>query len=631
MQRLNRAAARARLGRAAPAALLVLALALGACAGPATVRPSVAGAASGERAERLAQAGDHAGAARDWEQVAAAAHGEAQATALARAAREWLRAPSLGDAQRVEALLAAVPGIEARSATGVLGASASAEVALAGGQPDRALAALRALGDPPPPGSEADVLALRGRAYLAAGRALDGTRVLVARERWLSPAELGEARRQLWEALRAAAARGAVVAAPRGTDPVTTGWLELARVAVQGKRNPATQRTQLGEWRTRYPQHPANGPIVEAMLSEAAPALRFPAQVALLLPLTGRLADAGESLRDGLLAAYYQHDPASRPLIKIYDATGDVGVVYRRAVADGAGFIVGPLGKENVAAVRAVADGQVPTLVLNFLPDGETTPPRFYQFALAPEDEARQVAERLIAEGRRTGVALTPSGEWGSRVLAAFQSALTAGGGTLVSTERYPTGTTDFSDALVAILGFDDSQRRERALAAIIGPLQFTPRRRDDLQFVFFAGQPVQGRLVRPQLKFHYAGDLPVYSISDVFDPSPAANQDLEGVAFVDAPWMIGDDPAIAELRTTIGQLWPANARRRGRLFAMGFDAWRLLGELSAAAAPAGEPLLGMTGRLTVDAGGRVRRGLDWAIIGNDGQARPLPPPSTEP
>jgi uncharacterized protein len=631
MQRPDSSAPRAGRRLARCGALLLAAATLYACAGPEAVRPSTERAPSVERAERLARGGDHAGSARQWEQVAAVSQGEAQANALAQAAREWLRAPSVADATRVEAALAAAPGVDPRSAAGTTRALVAAEVALAAGQPDRALASLRPVGDPPPAGSEADVLALRGRAYLAAGRALDGVRTLTARERALPAAQLADSRRQLWDALRAAAARGADLGVPRGTDAVSAGWLELARVATQGKRNPYAQRTQLADWRSRYPQHPANGPIVEAMQTDVVPQLKFPAQVALLLPLTGRLGDAGEALRDGFLAAYYQQDAAGRPLVKIYDTTADAVLAYRRAIADGAAFIVGPLGKENAAAVKAVADGSVPTLVLNFLPDGEATPPRFYQYALAPEDEARQVAERLLAEGRRTGVALTPTGEWGARVLAAFQSTFTAGGGTLVATRSFTAGTTDFSDPLVQILGFEESQRRERALAAIIGgPLQFTPRRRDDLQFVFFAGQPVQGRLVRPQLKFHYAGDLPVYSTSDVFEPNPAANQDLEGVAFVDAPWMIADDAAIAELRATVGQLWPSNARRRSRLLAMGFDAWRLLSELATARGPVSEPIAGMTGRLTVDAAGRVHRGLDWAIIGLDGQARPLPAPNPE-
>jgi uncharacterized protein len=628
MQRPERIGRRADWQRARFGALLLAAALLAACAGPQAVRPSAERAPSVERAERLARSGDHAGSARQWEQVAAESQGESQSNALAQAALEWLRAPSLADATRVEAALVALPAVEPRSAAGTTRALASAEVALAAGQPERALASLRPLGDPPPAGSEADVLALRGRAHLAAGRAFEGVRALTARERVLPAAQVADSQRQLWDALRTAAARGANLSAPRDADSITAGWLELARVATQGKRNPYAQRTQLAQWRSRYPQHPANGPIVGAMQVEE-PQLRLPAQVALLLPLSGRLGDAGEALRDGFLAAYYQQDAASRPLVRVYDATADAALAYRRAIADGAGFVVGPLGKENAAAIKAIADEHVPTLVLNFLPDGDAVPPRFYQYALAPEDEARQVAERLLAEGRRTGVALTPAGEWGARVLAAFQSTFTAGGGTLVATRSFAASTTDFSEPLVQILGFEESQRRERALAALLGaPLQFTPRRRDDLQFVFFAGQPVQGRLVRPQLKFHYAGDLPVYSTSDVFDPNPIANQDLEGVAFVDLPWMIADDAAIAELRAAVGQLWPSNARRRSRLFAMGFDTWRLIGELATAQRPMAEPIAGMTGRLTVDDAGRVRRGLDWAIIGGDGQARPLPPPS---
>ena len=585
-----------------------------------------------ERPDRLARSGDHAGAAQRWEQIAAAAQGDARVAALAAAAREWLRAANLVDARRVAATLEVASDADPRSPAGSARSVALAEVALAAAQPERALAALRALGEPPPAGTEGEVLLLRGRAYFAAGRAADGVAAFILRERSLPPAQQTDNRRGLWDALRSAAARGADLAPPPGADAVVRGWLELARIVTRGQRNPVAQRAQLANWRTRYPEHPATGAIIDTMQVADASNLRLPAQVALLLPLSGRLSDAGESLRDGFMTAYYQQDAASRPVVRIYDSAADAAAGYRRAIADGASFVVGPLGKESVAAVKLAADGNVPTLVLNFLPDGDATPPRFYQFALAPEDEARQVAELLLREGRRTGVAVAPAGEWGARVLAAFQDTFTGNGGTLVTTMTYGAATTDFSDLLVALLGFDASQRRHQAVVGIVGgPLQFTPRRRDDLQFVFFAGQPVQGRLVRPQLKFHYAGDLPVYSTSDIFEPNPPANQDLEGVAFLDIPWVIADEPAVAELRAAVLQLWPAHARRRSRLFAMGFDTWRLVGALATAGGPISEPLAGMTGRLTVDASGRVRRGLDWAVIGPDGQPRPLPARSADP
>jgi outer membrane PBP1 activator LpoA protein len=63
----------------------------------------------------------------------------------------------------------------------------------------------------------------------------------------------------------------------------------------------------------------------------------------------------------------------------------------------------------------------------------------------------------------------------------------------------------------------------------------------------------------------------------------------------------------------------------------MGFDAYRLVGALRDPAALAGTPVAGLTGRLTLDADGRIRRTLDWAVIGPDGQPRPLPPTAALP
>lgn len=355
-----------------------------------------------------------------------------------------------------------------------------------------------------------------------------------------------------------------------------------------------------------------------------------PKTVALVLPLTGRVGAAGTALRDGFMTAWYRADAATRPEIRVYDAGTDAVEAYRRAVAEGAGFIVGPLAKDDVQAVARIADGTIPTLALNALPEGEPTPPRFYQFALAPEDEARQVAARLVAEGRRIGVALVPQDDWGTRVAGAFQAELEAGGGAVVGRQAYPAQTMDYSTMITALLGFGESRQRYQRLAATLGTtFEFAPRRRDDVQFVFVAGQPTQGRLIRPQLKFHFAGDLPVYSTSDVFDPNPSANEDLEGVAFPDAPWMVSQDPAIAGIRDEAGTTFGLqNVRRRGRLYAMGYDASTLVAALRDPLALSSNGVAGMSGRLTLDPYGRIRRELEWTAIGSDGQPHPLPPPS---
>ena len=348
--------------------------------------------------------------------------------------------------------------------------------------------------------------------------------------------------------------------------------------------------------------------------------------IALLLPLSDRLRDAGEALRDGFLTAFYDQPASGRPQIGIYDVGTDAADAYRRAIAEGATHVVGPLSKEHVGAIRKISDPRVTTLALNTLTDDEPVPGGFFQFGLSPEDESRAVAERLLAEGKTSGAALVIGSEWGTRVLASFQSHFQTGGGKLVVHRPFANTDTDFTPSVDEILGFEPSQKRHDALVSLLKiPLQFAPRRRDDVEFVFFAGPPVSGRLMRQQFKFHYAPDLPIYATSDVFDPNPVANQDLDGVAFVDMPWMIGTDPTLEGLRTSAARVWPGSARIHGRLFAMGIDAYRLIQALRNTESRPLISLAGATGLLSIDASGRVHRTLEWAIIGTDGSPHALP------
>jgi outer membrane PBP1 activator LpoA protein len=64
---------------------------------------------------------------------------------------------------------------------------------------------------------------------------------------------------------------------------------------------------------------------------------------------------------------------------------------------------------------------------------------------------------------------------------------------------------------------------------------------------------------------------------------------------------------------------------RRGRLYALGFDAYRLVPLIKNDRAALSRGVPGMTGRLTLEEDGRVRRELQWARIVN-GTPRSLPP-----
>ena len=357
---------------------------------------------------------------------------------------------------------------------------------------------------------------------------------------------------------------------------------------------------------------------------KAAPPLTAVPHIALLLPITGRAAAAATSVRDGFMTAYYQVPPAERPRVQIYDTGAQsVADALTQATAAGANFIVGPLTREEVTAAADFPGLHVPLLALNFLPPEHAPPAQFYQYALSPEDEARLVARRVLEDHHRRGVALVPAGDWGTRVLAAFRQELQAGGGDLVGATQIDTARTDYSAAITEVLRQSDSTARYHRLESILGTkLQFEPRRRNDIEFIFAPAPANLERLLRPQLRFHYAGDIPTYATSEAFEPDVRANEDLEGLMFPDMPWMLGGDLADA-VRAATREAWPTGGPYRGRLFAFGFDAFRLAQALRHSGVSGNISVVGLTGRLSLDGQRRVRRELGWAQL-HDGELRLL-------
>jgi uncharacterized protein len=507
----------------------------------------------------------------------------------------------------------------------------SAELALARGEGELAFREVTALAEPTAPNEAVAYLDLKRRAAFATGRPLEGVRAEIEQERFLPSLDARTAaRRALLADLVDASSRGTTIDPGAARSSTARGWLELAPLAAQARRNPVSAGAALEAWQARYPGHPASGLVQSEFESMAAPVPTGP-HVALLLPLSGRQASAGATVREGFLTAYYVSPAGERPRIRIYD-TGDASVAEAvdRAVRDGADFIVGPLTREEVTAAAALPATRPPILALNFLPTGERAPAGFYQFALSPEDEARAAARRVLADGHRHGVALAPDGDWGTRVLTAFSEELTAGGGTLIDSARFDPALIDYAPAITRVLGIDQSNERfERLRSLIGGKLEFQPRRRADIDFIFEASSASAARLLRPQIKFYFAGDISAYATSDAFEPDASANQDLDGLDFPEMPWTLGSGLADS-VRVAARNAWPVGGPPRDRLFAFGFDAYRLLAALRTAPAASAISVEGLTGQLSIDAGGRVRRELEWAEL-RDGQPRLLPPPGSSP
>ena len=66
-------------------------------------------------------------------------------------------------------------------------------------------------------------------------------------------------------------------------------------------------------------------------------------------------------------------------------------------------------------------------------------------------------------------------------------------------------------------------------------------------------------------------------------------------------------------LRSEFDQIWPEHTTLEQQLFAMGFDAVKLIPQLRQLQMVPGKTLTGLTGDLTVNQDGDIERALKWA------------------
>ena len=287
---------------------------------------------------------------------------------------------------------------------------------------------------------------------------------------------------------------------------------------------------------------------------------------------------------------------------------------YDEAVNAGSDFIIGPLDKDHVQQLQTLTQLAVPTLALNYgLPDQPTV--NLYQFGLAAEDEAHQVAEKAWAGGYTTSLVIAPDSAWGQRIANAFAEKWTEQSGTVLEVQ-YFAKDKNYAEAIKQLLNIDDSElRSERVRSVINRKLETSEQRRTDMDFIFIVATPQQARQIKPTLAFYFAGRIPVYATSHIYggSPDPLQNRDLDGIIFCETPWML--DLQDKELKTRIQNTWPATSDRLGRLYALGVDSYRLLPRVKQMAVMTTTNLFGATGSLALDEQGRVVRTLRWAKV----------------
>ena len=409
--------------------------------------------------------------------------------------------------------------------------------------------------------------------------------------------------------------RDDIFSPPSGMTQDDAGWWSLAAIIKKGgSQRPAGNTSELDVWKDTYPGHPATEDILFFIEGDSSEGGMYsgtvlegsPQNVALLLPLSGHYASAGQSILDGFRNAA-NNSVTGEVNYKVYDSANvshSLSDIVNQAVNDGAEMIIGPLQKSVLSNMLAAGNPGVPILALNTLPDGAVGMEGLFQFGLSPENEAAEVARRAIMDGRFRTVVLASEDAIGERIANAFMAAFEQEGGQVVAYDTFEPKSNTISQNMKALLRAESSNPLWEDVR------KGTNRRSNDQQLIdmiFFTASPRDSRIVRPIVQLHRAFDLPVYSSARVYkQPDPIMDKDLGGLVFCDMPGRLSGDTGMP------------------RLAALGTDAYLLVTEIHGLTTSPGSEISGQTGRLSVTETGQIWRHLDCAVF-KKGEPKLLP------
>ena len=386
-------------------------------------------------------------------------------------------------------------------------------------------------------------------------------------------------------------------------DSSARGWFDLA--AANASTNALDGAAALAAWDAQYPGHSAR--TRASALREAALRDAQTTNLTLIVPLSGPLERAGEAVSEGFIAAFFA-DPQANVSIDVMDSLRfeNIGDAYLDAQAKGAEVIVGPLGKRQVDEILSQTALPVPVLTLNRPESDRLSNPGALLLSLAPEDEARQLAEAAYAVGARRALLIRPAGSWGDRMETALAEHWRGLGGRIPSTALYDKPSTH-SDAIRDALGLGASAQRSSAIRALFNQsIETSGRRREDLDAIFLLSKSSdEARALKPLIDYHYAGDLPVYALStaDGGGSSNAFNRDLAGLRLLAMPWRMEED-------TLPGADADSNS---AALHALGADAYALARRWWRMHSVAAPLYFGLTAELHAAPDGNLERRLKMA------------------
>lgn len=381
-------------------------------------------------------------------------------------------------------------------------------------------------------------------------------------------------------------------------------WWELAHL-VGSSISPNQRYERFEQWKIGHPQH----------LAARFPPFRHdstrynsPRRLALLLPQEGSLSSAAQAIRNGFLAAHFSASGMKRNVsIEFYDTEeSDISLLVDRVVADGADVIVGPLDKDRVRAVVRGDSLPVPIVALNRVSESIISNSSSLQLSMVVEDDVAAIAKKLQDMRAERILLLIGESFWCARASVALKEVLPRA--TRVADEILLTDLSEITDGVSQVLLVAQSISRHERLEELIGEVEFTARRRKDVDAIVAFVDYAEFGSITAALRYHFAGEIPILVAEPTFRNRVQHVEYENGTLFTSIPAVLYPSSWVAEVFDSF-----TDATNLFPLYAFGSDAYRVA--MNIPILDRGDSVFGLTGVLSIRESGVVSRQPVWGMV----------------
>lgn len=348
-----------------------------------------------------------------------------------------------------------------------------------------------------------------------------------------------------------------------------SAWIDMSLIldAITTGEN---KTYELGQWKGTYQASPlAQHVNTEAVINYVSGKKAY--HIGLLLPFQGPMARHSKAIRDGVVKSYFdqkQRDYSIQIKVKSYDTKDyeNLELALNEMLEDGITHIIGPVDKEQALAFSKLnIPEHLQVITLNSIDDSK---PNVVSLNASSAVDTINIVHHARLHHKRKALLLSASSNWARNNARSFIANWQATGGELVGS--YFLKESGFKSTIRDIMGVGSSYSRTRALKRTLHTdVKFVPHHRDDIDVVFVSGTARFIKELKPMLNFYYAGDIPVYTLSNVHDgtKSSMAQKDLRNIIFPEMPYL-HQNTELSDYKNQSYQL--------SRLYALGYDALRL-------------------------------------------------------